>query len=178
MDLRDVEETCLAAFRRHDYLECALIAMRRSKRFTSHTLLQLNVICFQRVGYPGVESMGDLAIDILKGDPWHCALIELTLGRRAFSDVLALARDSAMRCQAYYYAGARILSDLLREEVVNPTTAKRVRTACHAFLKAREAAVQCIEFELAGIEAASLNCQLEEKMSRLDELIDEEFIDA
>jgi len=104
--------------------------------------------------------------------------MDLTLGRRAFGDVLALARDSAMRCQAYYYEGARLVSGLLREEAVDPAMAERVRAACHALLKAREAVVQCIEFELAGIEAMSLNCQLEENVSPLDELIGEEFLDV
>jgi hypothetical protein len=72
-------------------------------------------------------------------------LVRLTLGHKSLADVLLLARADAQRCQAHFYAGARLPTLGQRQE------ARQEFDACLAVPG------DCVERELAQAERASLS---------------------
>jgi hypothetical protein len=139
------ERACIELFKRLDYGECAeqVLGLLAQERATTHTLMQLAIISFQRIGYvAGIEDFSRVALDVTTRDPWHRSLLELTLGRKALPEILPLADSPRKRCQVHYYAGAKF------------ATEKRMSQARDQFTRAAQHEAPCVELELAHHELA------------------------
>jgi hypothetical protein len=149
------------AFVQRDYPRCVELcgeAMEASPRARVFGLpWQLLFISMQRSGVgQAVEPLaakflatrepmvGHLGTGMNEWFHFENELVRVTLGQKSLADVLPLARIDAQRCQAHFYAGARLLTLGQREE------ARQEFDACLA--------VPCdsVERELAEAEKASL----------------------
>ncbi|PSL52168.1 tetratricopeptide repeat protein [Saccharothrix carnea] len=111
-DVPDLSE-CLAAFAARDYVTCyhaarrGLSAQGPSQDFV---LGQLIAICVQRLGQSNeLPALPRLMLEAA-ADDWEKALVRLTFGQETLDSVWPSATDEVRRCQALYYAGARLLT--------------------------------------------------------------------
>ena len=130
---------------KREYADCAeqVMALLSHEHGTTHTLMQLAIISFQRIGYvAGIEAFASLALDITARDLWHRILLELTLGRKSLPEVLSVADSPRQRCQAHFYAGTKFATE-------GQTSHSREQ-----FTRAAQWDSSCVERELAGHELA------------------------
>ncbi len=104
-------------------------------------LAQLMLICLERLGRKDqLDRFASQVLEATEGHPWFHGLVRLTLGRAEPDEVLAMAATDAQRCQAHYYAGARLLT-------LGQTAAARAHFDACAAVK-----VDCPEYALASVE--------------------------
>lgn len=102
-------QQCLAAMVRGDYGECAEHAYNLLEEGAGHEILQVLVISLERLGRTDeLEEIARQALKVTRRRPWYHALVRLTLGQVEAAKVLGEAADDTARCQAHYYAAARL----------------------------------------------------------------------
>jgi tetratricopeptide (TPR) repeat protein len=95
----------LQAFIERDYRRCVKAAFPMLRGRPSLEVLQLILISLLRSGAIRLaDQIGEVAVDDHKERPWEKALLELTLGRIAPSDLRGLAKTDLQQCQALYYS--------------------------------------------------------------------------
>lgn len=139
---------CLTAFGARDYLACYIAAIGDAPQtgILEHPVLrQFVAICLQRLGQ--LDDPNELLRVLLDGttDPWEKSLVQLTFGQVSLDVVLQAADSDERRCQATYYAGARLLT------ISDRAGAETLLRAC-----AREN-VDCLEKQLAEIDLTAMS---------------------
>jgi CHAT domain-containing protein/tetratricopeptide (TPR) repeat protein len=137
---------CLTAFAAGDYLSCYEAARRDPAPGQPDHLVfqQLIVICMQRLGQSEVlDDLPRLMLDAT-AEPFEKSLVRLTFGQVGLDSVRRVAKNDEQRCQAIYYAGARLMTlDRLAE-------AEELLRECVGL------AVDCAEKRLAEVELAAM----------------------
>ncbi|GAA2208788.1 hypothetical protein GCM10009850_042460 [Nonomuraea monospora] len=139
---------CLTAYAARDYGGCAAAARRDDPRWEppSHLVFgQLMPICVYRLGQGADLDQRRLPILYSLPDPWERKLLQLTFGMADLETVWRSATDDERRCQALYYAGARLL------------TVGDFATARERLLDCLSQGVDCAEARLAEIDLAELD---------------------
>ena len=104
-------------------------------------MAQLMLISLQRLGRSEeAERLGAQMLEAAGDHPWFQRLVQLTLGEAEPGEVLAKAENDAQRCQAHYYAGARLL------------TLGQAQEAAAQFEACLRVKAGCPEYALASIE--------------------------
>ncbi|WP_184920323.1 CHAT domain-containing protein [Saccharothrix ecbatanensis] len=139
---------CLAAFAARDYVTCYQTAISNFPVHGPPRLLvfyQLIAICLQRLGQSrDLAELPRLMLDFA-ADDWQESLIRLTFGQDTLDSVWPFATDAERRCQALYYAGARLLATGRQAE------------AERCLRGAVEQDADCVERNLAEIDLAALS---------------------
>ncbi|WP_406486065.1 tetratricopeptide repeat protein [Streptomyces phaeochromogenes] len=142
-------EECLAAFEARDYISCHQAAIRDplpTDIQEQPVLLHLSAICLQRLGQlDDPDELRRLMLDVVSASPWEQFLVQLTFGHTPLDTVMRAAGDEQQRCQATYYAGARLL------------TAGRLAEAEELLRGCASSSVHCVERRLAEIELAAMS---------------------
>ncbi|GAA3826927.1 CHAT domain-containing protein [Streptomyces phyllanthi] len=142
-------EECLAAFAARDYISCHQAAIRDplpQDIQEQPVLLHLSAICLQRLGQlDDPEELRRLMLGVVSASPWQKSLVQLTFGQTPLDTVLRAAGDEEQRCQATYYAGARLL------------TAGRLAEAGKLLRDCVGRGAHCVERRLAEIELTALS---------------------
>ena len=107
MNLQQVLTSIPLAFFRQDYRQVLVLAQRLP--FLPHQLLQMVIISSQRLGAPVQEVATALAQES-KLTTWERQLLDLTLGRIPFQDLLPDAKTAEQRCQLFCFEGSRLLT--------------------------------------------------------------------
>jgi CHAT domain-containing protein/tetratricopeptide (TPR) repeat protein len=139
---------CLLAFGARDYLGCyrAAIRGRAEPGQPDHPVFrQLIAICLQRLGQ--MEDLDELPRLMLDeaADQWEESLLRLTFGQSGLDEVRQAAANDEQRCQATYYAGARLLT------IGRPAAAEELLRECAG------QDVDCLERRLAEIELTAMS---------------------
>ncbi|CAL9471559.1 hypothetical protein SUDANB95_02830 [Actinosynnema sp. ALI-1.44] len=136
---------CVAAFAARDYLTCYHAALRNlpvhgpTRGFVFSQLVAISV---QRLGQSGdLPALPRLMLEAA-ADDWEKALVRLTFGQDTLDSVWPSATDEVRRCQALFYAGARLL------------TTGRWAEARRFLRGAVERDVDCVEKSLAEADLA------------------------
>jgi tetratricopeptide (TPR) repeat protein len=141
-------QECLSAFAARDYLGCYAAATQDSAQLgrPDHPVFrQLIAICLQRLGQlEEPDELLRLMLD-LAADPWEKSLVRLTFGQARLDEVGQVAVNDEQRCQATYYAGARLL------------TIGRLAAAEELFRECAGQDVDCPEKRLAEIELTAMS---------------------
>lgn len=141
-------EECLAAFAARDYISCYEAATRDplpTDFREQPVLFHLTAICLQRLGQlDDPDELRRLMLD-LSESPWQRSLVQLTFGQTPLDTVLRTADDEEQRCQATYYAGARLL------------TVGRTAEAEELLRDCAQRSVHCVERRLAEIELTAMS---------------------
>ncbi|UBU08844.1 CHAT domain-containing tetratricopeptide repeat protein [Nonomuraea gerenzanensis] len=150
MNVSDEERfaECLTAFAARDYRRCATAAKRDDPHWEppGHLVFrQLLPICVYRLGQGADLDPQRLPILYSLPDHWERALLRLTFGMADLETVWRSATDDERRCQALYYAGARLL------------TVGDFATARERLLDCLSQGVDCAEARLAEIDLAALD---------------------
>ena len=101
---------CIDMFVDRDYAACveATQALFATGGVTT-VFVQLYLISLQRLGEEReVDRIAPALLGPMVRSPWDHGLLLLTLGRETLAGVLARAGTAPERCQAHYYAGARL----------------------------------------------------------------------
>lgn len=142
--MNEARQRCLNAFVRHDYDTCVDLSAAEIEQGATLDLLQALVISLQRTGRTeSLSSIGPQFLAATAGNPWENGLLRLTLGQTELSGILAFAGSDVQRCQAHYYAGARLLT-------VGQVDAARAEFGACMALEAN-----CTELDLARCELES-----------------------
>jgi hypothetical protein len=142
VDPTEVFRRCTTLFIGSDYEGCVETArtLMPTAAFRSD-MAQLVLISLQRLAQTeGLERFASQVLSATAGHPWFHGLVRLTLGEAEIADVLRLAKNDLQRCQAHYYAGARLLT------IGRPQDAREQFDACLAVK------VDCPEYTLASVE--------------------------
>jgi CHAT domain-containing protein/tetratricopeptide (TPR) repeat protein len=108
---REAILACLRAFRDGAYRSCVdqASALVRTHSMVTLELLQVILISLQRLGDKDLgDELGSQFLEMTAGHPWDQALLQLTLGQAELHHLLDWADTEGRRCQAHYYAGARL----------------------------------------------------------------------
>jgi hypothetical protein len=102
---------CVRAFAGHDY-DGFLKTYKPDDVDRNHTFQfgQMMCISLQRLGPRRSvdETVAAMLLKIWAPCAWESALLRLTFGQADIADVVNLAQTDVQRCQAHYYAGARL----------------------------------------------------------------------
>jgi tetratricopeptide (TPR) repeat protein len=99
----------------------------------------------QRLGQAGeLDELPRLMLDAAT-DPWEKSLIQLTFGQASLDTVRQAAENEEQRCQATYYAGARLLT------IGHRAAAEELLRECAG------QNVDCLEKRLAEVELAAMS---------------------
>lgn len=140
LDLR----RCTDAFRNQDYSQCARVGLSILGKVVSPDLAHMLLISLHRLGMmENRDEVGAMFVKLFSFDPWNVALLKLTLGQSTLEEVLPSAQNEEQRCQAYYYAGARL------------STTGQISKASACFEKCLTFRTECLERELAEAEVRS-----------------------
>lgn len=105
-------QALVQSFSRAEYASCYRMAIRLCKEYPCHEVLQLYLVACQRLGETTqLQLLADDCPELLHDEPWCLVLVRLSLGLADLGEVVAGARDEGMRCQAYFYAANRQLSE-------------------------------------------------------------------
>jgi CHAT domain-containing protein/tetratricopeptide (TPR) repeat protein len=126
-------------------------------------LLLLWLISLQRLDQgEQAAQLGVWCLGLTVADPWSNALFRLSLGQTPLSEVLALAENDGQRCQAHYYAGARLVTE------------GRVEAAREAFAACVATGVACLESYLArGVSASEEDEQVFQIYQQVQQLLNQ-----
>ncbi|MFD7556300.1 CHAT domain-containing protein [Streptomyces sp. NPDC059835] len=102
-------EQCLQAFVRRDYLIAARSALGILKEGAGLGMAQILLISTRRMGMSPSEALTQ-AVYAAAAGPWQCALMDVTMGRRDPTEVMAEADGVLQQCQALCYAGAHLIT--------------------------------------------------------------------
>lgn len=105
--------TCIKDFMQDDFEKCAADGSPLLFAGKCPLLTQVVLISLLRLeNRPVLGLLVPRCLQELNNDPWHQALLQLSLGGKDYEEVLSLAgRDPVRICQAQYYAGERFLTD-------------------------------------------------------------------
>jgi len=133
---------CLDSFMDSDYEGCVgTVCASAGAASLRSDLAQLMLISLQRLGRgEEADRLGSQMLEAAGEHPWFQRLVQLTLGEAEPAEVLAEAETDAQRCQAHYYAGARLL------------TLGRVQEAAAEFAACLRVKVGCPEYAMASVE--------------------------
>jgi hypothetical protein len=135
------------AFADRDYMTCFTLGTELAVSAGDFVVWQVYLISLLRSG-PSytilAPTMGKKFLAATGGDPWLNSLLKLTLGQIDSANVLRQAGNNTQRCQAHYYAGARLLTE------GNQSAARKELEACLA------TKVHDQEYELARADLRQL----------------------
>ncbi len=141
-ELKQAYQKCIQSFVYGNYAECAQQVMPLLSTGVTPEMVQVLLISLQRRGQNDlVEQLSPQCLTMFPNHPWETALLKLTLGQEEPIRVLDMAQDDRQRCQARFYAGARLLTKGGEEE------------AGPEFLDCLATQARCLEFQLAKVEA-------------------------
>jgi hypothetical protein len=165
----------LDAFANHDYAVCVEQSRSLFAMGSAHEVLQIWLISLQRLGQAELaRQLGTQLLDTGFRDPWKNALLKLTLGQLSLAEVLPRARDDKQRCQAHYYAGARLLTNgnleaahaafaeclAIHRAAEQPTLLRKFWYRVRA--SPTDSSTDCVETYLALVENSSESAALQE----------------
>jgi CHAT domain-containing protein/tetratricopeptide (TPR) repeat protein len=105
-------QQCAQAFIDRDYHRCLEIGQQLMRASTRHDTLQMILLSLMRTDQQTSAShFGSQVLAVTARSPWHHTLVRVTLGHAAPADATAIANSDEQRCQAHYYAGARLLAE-------------------------------------------------------------------
>jgi CHAT domain-containing protein/Tfp pilus assembly protein PilF len=130
-------------FVNRDYVACLQKIMTNFEGAMSHELLRLYVICMQRLSVSLSSTSEKIDAQLLMAtanEPWCHALAKMIVGEIELPELLTVASDNQQRCQAYYYAGARLFTE------------GKTEAAYEKFEISSAIEAGCLECHLAGLE--------------------------
>ncbi|MFG2291714.1 CHAT domain-containing protein [Streptomyces sp. NPDC048603] len=151
-------EQCLQAFVRRDYLTAAKSALGLLEEGAGLGTAQILLISVHRMGMSPSEALTQAVYEAAT-EPWQCALMDVTMGRRDPAEIIAEADGVLQRCQALCYAGAHLITtgDL--------DAGRRLLRQC------LDLDVQCVETQIALMDTVRVD-QWSGEVSEVDQEVE------